>query len=87
LGDIFGNRDSSGRFSKWATKLSKYVIDLEKRSAIKSQVFADFVADWMELGSRTEGDLPESPWLVYCDGAWVAVGVGAVAILISPLEI
>jgi hypothetical protein len=33
LNDIFGNRDSSGRISKWAMVLSEYVIDFEKRNA------------------------------------------------------
>jgi hypothetical protein len=35
LNDIFGNRDSSGRIGKWVMELSEYVIDSEKRSAIK----------------------------------------------------
>jgi hypothetical protein len=45
LNDIFGNRDSSKKISKWAMELSEYVIDFEKRSAIKSQVLADFVVE------------------------------------------
>jgi hypothetical protein len=36
LHDIFGNGDSSGRIGKWATKLSKYIVDFEKRSDIMS---------------------------------------------------
>jgi hypothetical protein len=36
LNDIFGSRDSSGRISKWAMELSKYLVDFEKRSVIKS---------------------------------------------------
>jgi hypothetical protein len=35
LNDIFGNRDSSGRISKWATELSEHVVDFKKCSAIK----------------------------------------------------
>jgi hypothetical protein len=38
LNDIFGNRDSSGRISKWAAELLEHVVDIEKRSAIKSQI-------------------------------------------------
>jgi hypothetical protein len=34
--DIFGNRDSSGRIIKWVTELSEYIVDFEKRGAIKS---------------------------------------------------
>jgi hypothetical protein len=45
LNDIFGNRDSSKRISKWAIELSEYVIDFKKCSAIKSHVLADFVAE------------------------------------------
>jgi predicted regulator of amino acid metabolism with ACT domain len=45
LNDIFGNLGSSGRIGKWAMELSKHVIDFEKRSAAKSQVLADFIAD------------------------------------------
>jgi hypothetical protein len=45
LNDIFSNRDSSRRISKWAMELSEYVIDFEKRIAIKSQVLADFVVE------------------------------------------
>jgi ribonuclease HI len=84
LGDIFGNRDSSRRISKWAMELSEHVIDFEKRNAIKSQVLANFIAEWTESGSTIEGEVLESPWLVYCDGAWDAVRAGATAILISP---
>jgi hypothetical protein len=31
LSDIFGNRDSSGKISKWAMELSEYVVDFEKK--------------------------------------------------------
>jgi ribonuclease HI len=34
-------------------ELSEYVIDFEKRTAIKLQVLADFIADWTELSSYT----------------------------------
>jgi hypothetical protein len=57
---------------------------IKKRSAIKSQILADFVAEWTESGSVTEGAILESPWLVYCDGAWGTAGAGAATILISP---
>jgi hypothetical protein len=84
LGDIFRNRDSSGRISKWEMELSGHVIDFKKCSAIKSQVLDDLVVEWMEPGSAMEGEVLESPWLVYCDGARGAVGARASTILISP---
>jgi hypothetical protein len=36
-------------------ELLEYVIDFEKRSAIKSHVLANFVAEWTEPHSVTEG--------------------------------
>jgi hypothetical protein len=69
LNDIFENRDSSGRIAKWAMELSEHVIDFEKRNAIKSQVLVDFIADWTEPSSYTEGTVINTPWQVYCDGA------------------
>jgi hypothetical protein len=57
---------------------------IKKRSTIKSQILADFVAEWTEPGSITEGAILESPWLVYCDGSWGTAGAGAATILISP---
>jgi ribonuclease HI len=84
LNDIFSNRDSYGRFSKWAMELSEYVVDFDTRSLIKSQTLTDFVAKWTELSSLTEGIIPESPWLIYCDGGWGNIGSSAIAILISP---
>jgi ribonuclease HI len=87
LNDIFGNRENSNRINKWTMELLEYVVDLEKRSAIKSQILADFVAEWMEPMSQIEGILHESPWLIYCDGAWGNAGAGAATILISPTEV
>jgi hypothetical protein len=61
LNDIFSNRNSFKRISKWAMELSEYVIDFEKHSAIKLQILADFVVEWMEPSSATEGEVPETP--------------------------
>jgi hypothetical protein len=37
LNDIFGNRDSSRRISKWAIELLEHVVNFEKQSATNSQ--------------------------------------------------
>jgi hypothetical protein len=50
-------------------------------------VLVDFIADWIEPSTYNEGPVPESPWLVYCDGAWGNARAGASAILVSPLGI
>jgi hypothetical protein len=65
-------------------ELSEHVVDFEKRSAINSQVIADFIAEWTESNSYTQGLVPELPWLIYCDGAWGNAGARVATILISP---
>jgi hypothetical protein len=84
LNDIFGNRGSFGRISKWAMELLEYFVNFEKHSAIKSHVLVDFMPEWMEPRSVIEGEVPETPWVIYCDGAWGATRTGAAVILLSP---
>jgi hypothetical protein len=59
------------------------VVDFERRSAIKSQVLADFVVDWTSPIQNFEENAPE-PWIVQCDRAWCYKGVGISAIVTSP---
>jgi hypothetical protein len=87
LNDIFENCDSSGRIGKWAMELSEHVVDFEKRSAIKSQVLADFIGDLMEPSGYTKGTVVETPWQVYYNEALGVFGAGAAAILKSPSSI
>jgi hypothetical protein len=47
LNDIFSNKDSIDQISKWVIELSEYVVNFEERSAIKSQIFADYMAEWI----------------------------------------
>jgi len=43
---FFCNREAIRRIGKWAMELNEFVVDFKHRSAIKSQVLADFIADW-----------------------------------------
>jgi hypothetical protein len=83
LNDLFANREASTRIIKWGAELSEYVLDFERRSAIKSQVLADFVMDWTSPTQKFEENAPE-PWIVQCDGAWCYNGVGISAVVTSP---
>jgi hypothetical protein len=47
LGELFRNPEASVRIAKWAAELSGYHITFEPRTAIKSQVLADFIVDWI----------------------------------------
>jgi hypothetical protein len=46
LRDMFENNESTGRIGKWATEIAEQIINFVSRSAIKSQVLDDIVADW-----------------------------------------
>jgi hypothetical protein len=73
LGKLFRNPEASVRIAKWAAKLSVYHITFEPRTAIKSQVLADFIVDW--TGPITQPDAPtEKVWTIHCDGAWFHAG-------------
>jgi hypothetical protein len=65
-------------------ELSEHVVYFEKRSAIKSQVLADFITDWTEPSSYTECIVIGIPWQVYYDRAWGTSGAGVAAVLMSP---
>ena len=49
LGDILCNQNAMGRISKWAVELGSHQIEFIPRKAIKSQVLADFIAEWTEI--------------------------------------
>ena len=48
LGEVIQNREATGRIVKWALELMDQGIMYAPRMAIKSQVLADFVAEWTE---------------------------------------
>ena len=43
------NQDAIGRIAKWALELMGQGISYAPRMAIKSQVLADFVAEWTKV--------------------------------------
>jgi hypothetical protein len=83
LNDLFANKEASTRIIKWGAELSEYIVDFERRSAIKSQVLADFVVDWTSPTHNPEEEIL-TPWVVQCDGAWCHKGVGISAVVTSP---
>jgi hypothetical protein len=56
---LFANREASTRIIKWGAELSEYVVDFERRSAIKSKVLVDFVVDWTSPVQNFEVNVPE----------------------------
>jgi hypothetical protein len=84
---LFINKEASSRSAKWATELSEHTIDFGKRSAIKSQVLADFIIDWTSPSSVTTDEELVPIWEIRCDGAWGRKGAGIAAVITSPAGI
>ena len=65
--------------------MASHTINFIPRSAIKSQVLADFVADWTPSAPSQSPPVIEAIWQLECDGAYCKYGSGASAILTAPL--
>jgi hypothetical protein len=86
LREIAPNRAASGRIAKWTVELMGETLSYAPRKAIKSQVLADFLAEW------TDTQLPPVQfqaelWTMYFDGSLMKTGPGAGLLFISPLGI
>ncbi|XP_052152557.1 uncharacterized protein LOC127770800 [Oryza glaberrima] len=78
LGEVLRGKEITGRLSKWATELSPFDLHFAARTAIKSQVLADFVAEWTPVFAP-EPKPVEQPWIMHSDGSWSQKGAGAAA--------
>jgi ribonuclease HI len=83
LGEIIQCREASGRIAKWAVELMGETISFAPRKAIKSQVLADFVAEWVDTQLPTALIQPEL-WTMYFDGSLMKTAAGAGLLFISP---
>jgi hypothetical protein len=82
-GKIIRNPDAAGRIAKWSVELVGETLAYVSRKAIKSQILADFIAEW------TDTQLPPSQiqtecWTLYFDGSVMKTGAGAGLLFISP---
>jgi ribonuclease HI len=84
LGEIIQSREASGRIAKWAVELMGETLSFAPRKAIKSQVLADFLAEWTDTQLPTAPIQPEF-WTMYFDGSLMKTGAGAGLLFISPL--
>ncbi|KAK1649381.1 hypothetical protein QYE76_067186 [Lolium multiflorum] len=83
LSTILNNADATGRTAKWGIELSAFDITYKARTAVKSQVLADFVADWTEAPDANLEPEPET-WVMHFDGSKQHQGSGAGVTLKSP---
>jgi hypothetical protein len=85
LGEIIQCREASGRIAKWAVELMGETLSFAPRKAIKSQVLADFMAEWTDTQLPTTPIQPEL-WTMHFDGSLMKTGAGAGLLFVSPLE-
>ncbi|XP_013704302.1 uncharacterized protein LOC106408015 [Brassica napus] len=81
-----------GRLAKWAVELGEYDVIFLPATAIKSQVLADFVAEFspallpaLEQDVRLRGETKkEGEWILHVDGSSNVRGAGVGIMLTSP---
>jgi ribonuclease HI len=84
LGEIIQCREALGRITKWAVELMGETLSFAPQKAIKSQVLADFLAEWTDTQLPTTPIQPEL-WTMYFDGSLMKTGAGAGLLFVSPL--
>nr|AAX96740.1 retrotransposon protein, putative, Ty3-gypsy sub-class [Oryza sativa Japonica Group]ABA91942.1 retrotransposon protein, putative, Ty3-gypsy subclass [Oryza sativa Japonica Group] len=84
LGEVVRNKDVVGRIAKWVVELSQFDVHFVPRTAIKSQVLADFAADWTMPDNKSDNQIDNETWTMAFDGALNSQGAGAGFILTSP---
>jgi ribonuclease HI len=82
---IIRNPDTAGRIAKWSVELMGETLAYAPHKAVKSQILANFVAEW------TDTQLPPPPiqaecWTLYFDWSVMKTGPSAGFLFISPLR-
>ncbi|XP_011093333.1 uncharacterized protein LOC105173330 [Sesamum indicum] len=79
LKQVMSKPDTSGRMIKWAVELGEFDIEFQTRNAIKAQVFADFLVEF--VGEQPE---KEEKWLLHVNGSSTSKNGGAGIYLQGP---
>jgi hypothetical protein len=82
LGEIIRNPDAAGRIAKWSVELMGETLAYAPRKAIKSQILADFVAEWTDT-QLPPPQIQAECWTLYFDGSVMKTGAGL--LFVSPL--
>jgi hypothetical protein len=84
LAEIIREPDAAGRIAKWSVELMGKTLTYAPRKVIKSQILADFVAEWMD--TQLPPLLMQAEcWTLYFDGSVMKTGAGTCLLFISPL--
>jgi ribonuclease HI len=84
LGESIRNPDAAGRIAKWSMELMGETLAYAPRKAIKSQILADFVAEWTDT-QLPPPQIQAECWTLYFDGSVMKTGAGAGLLFVSPL--
>jgi ribonuclease HI len=84
LGEIIRNPDALGRIAKWSVELMGETLAYASRKAIKSQILADFIAEWTDT-QLLPPQIQAECWTLYFDGSVMKIGAGVGLFFISPL--
>jgi hypothetical protein len=85
LGEIVQNREASGRIAKWAIEIMGETLSYAPWKAIKSQVLADFLAEWTDT-QLPPAQIQAELWTMYFDGSLIKIGAGAGLLFINVAE-
>ena len=86
LSEVMQSHDAMGRTMKWALELIDQGISYAPRTAIKSYVLADFIAEWTEV-QMPPVVVDQEYWTMYFDGSLMKKGIGTGLVFVSPLEV
>ena len=73
LDEVVHSQDAMGRTTKWALELMDQGIAYAPRTAIKSQVLADFIVEWTEV-QMPPAVINQEYWTMYFDGSLMKKG-------------
>jgi hypothetical protein len=83
---VIQNPEAEGRIAKWALVLMGENITYAPRSVIKSQVLANFMAEWTEIQTLPTS-IEHETWIMYFDSSVMKEGAGVGLVFISPLSV
>ena len=86
LVEVIQNRNAMGGITKWALELMGKGISYAPRTAIKSQMLADFVVEWTEVQMPPAVNDQEY-WTMYFDGSLMKKGTDAWLVFVLPLRV
>ena len=86
LREVVRNKDAIRRIAKWALELMGQVISYAPWMAIKSQVLADFIAEWTKV-QMPLAVIDQEYWTMYFDGSLMKKGVDVGLVFVLPLVV